>query len=94
LIKISKRCVNLLSEIGKYKWKELKVGEIKNEYEEPVKKDDHAMDCLRYLVNKIYIPVVNKIYIPEMKTEESIAREFAIELYGDEEEGNYDESSY
>jgi PBSX family phage terminase large subunit len=86
LIKISKRCVNLLSEIGKYKWKELKVGEIKNEYEEPVKKDDHAMDCLRYLVNKIYIP--------EMKTEESIAREFAIELYGDEEEGNYDESSY
>lgn len=86
LIKISKRCVNLLMEIGKYKWKELKVGEEKNEYEEPVKKDDHAMDALRYLINHIYIPLE--------PTNDVVAREFAIELYGDGEEGGgYDETS-
>ena len=88
LIKVSKRCVNLLSEIGKYKWKELKLGEIKNEYEEPVKKDDHAMDCLRYLINKIWLP--------EQRPEDSYAREFAIELYGldEDDQSMYDESSY
>ena len=43
-----------LEEIVDYKWKELKHGfETKNLPEEPIKKNDHAMDCLRYLVHYV-----------------------------------------
>ena len=37
-------------EIGAYVWKDLKAGSEKNDPEDPVKKDDHFMDALRYLV--------------------------------------------
>jgi len=44
----------LVEEIVDYKWKELKHGfESRNLPEEPVKKNDHAMDCLRYLVHYV-----------------------------------------
>ena len=43
-LQISSNCVNLIREIGNYKWKALKPGEVKNEYEEPIKRDDHC--CL------------------------------------------------
>lgn len=45
-------CVNLIDEIGKYKWNELTLAQEakRNEDEAPVKKDDHACDALRYLV--------------------------------------------
>jgi hypothetical protein len=58
---ICANCVNTLSEIGNYKWRELRAGEVKNEYEEPVKANDHAMDALRYLVNHIYKPVKQEV---------------------------------
>lgn len=38
------RCVNLLKEIGAYRWRENAAKE------EPVKENDHAMDALRYMV--------------------------------------------
>lgn len=44
---IHERCVNLLKEIGMYRWKE---GGPK---EEPVKENDHAMDALRYMVMQL-----------------------------------------
>lgn len=47
---ITKNCVNLIKEIRGYKWKKLKLGEMKNHSEEVVKKDDHAIDALLYLV--------------------------------------------
>ena len=55
---IHERCTNLLREFGSYRWSESK--EARNEKEEPVKADDHAMDALRYLVmeldnKKVYI---------------------------------------
>ena len=78
---VSKRCVNLIEEIGKYKWKQLKVGEEKNEYEEPVKKDDHAMDALRYFVNHIYVPVEKK--------EESTARSFMDEMEAENDDTTF-----
>lgn len=56
LLKITKNCVNTLSEMGKYKWKELKPGASREDMEEPVKRNDHTMDCMRYLVNKIAVP--------------------------------------
>jgi PBSX family phage terminase large subunit len=44
---IHERCVNLLKEIGMYRWKESATKE------EPVKENDHAMDALRYMVMQL-----------------------------------------
>lgn len=45
LVKILKNCTNLIREIERYSWdpKESDKG-----YDEPIKKDDHAVDALRY----------------------------------------------
>lgn len=45
-IKIHPRCVNLINELETYHYPENK-GDI-NEKEEPVKENDHLMDCIRY----------------------------------------------
>lgn len=50
---ITRNCVNLIRELKQYKWKRLKLGEEKNQPEEPVDKDNHAIDALCYLVNYI-----------------------------------------
>jgi phage terminase large subunit-like protein len=50
-LRISKNCVNLIRESRKYKWAKpisSKVQARTNNMETPVKKDDHAMDALRY----------------------------------------------
>lgn len=44
---IHERCVNLLKELGMYRWKE------NTTKEEPVKENDHAMDALRYMVMQL-----------------------------------------
>ena len=44
---IHPRCVNLLREIGTYRWRE------QSSKEEPVKENDHAMDALRYMVMQL-----------------------------------------
>jgi len=45
-------CVNLLDEIGEYRWQELSANQegTKNTHEAPRKYHDHAVDALRYLV--------------------------------------------
>lgn len=45
-------CLNLIEELVKYRWKELAPGTAatSNQREEPVKKDDHAADALRYAI--------------------------------------------
>lgn len=45
-------CTNLIDELVKYRWKELAPGQAatSNQKEEPVKKDDHAADALRYAI--------------------------------------------
>lgn len=47
---ITENCENLLAEIYKYKWDRhlTKIKDRKNKKEEPLKKDDHAMDAMRY----------------------------------------------
>ena len=55
---ISSRCSNLLRELGMYRWSQTKEG--RNDKEEPVKENDHAMDALRYMVmeldnKKVYV---------------------------------------
>jgi PBSX family phage terminase large subunit len=44
---ISPKCANLIREFSSYRWSESR--ENRNEKEEPVKENDHAMDCLRYM---------------------------------------------
>ena len=53
---ISEKCTNWFWERDRYKWKDLKPGQDRNEYEEPVKKNDHCMDETRYFVNYIWTP--------------------------------------
>lgn len=45
-------CSNLIDELIKYRWAELPPGSTatKNDKEEPVKKDDHSCDALRYAI--------------------------------------------
>lgn len=49
---IFSNCVNLIEEIGEYRWAELSAGQEgqKNQKEEPRKYNDHACDALRYLI--------------------------------------------
>ena len=46
-IHIHERCVNLIREMPQYEWKRNKDGEI---LDEPVKKNDHAVDALCYAI--------------------------------------------
>ena len=78
---ICKSCENTLREIGNYKWKELKPGQQRNEYEEPIKKDDHAMDSIRYFVNYIWTPIKP----PEKKQEQPGQGRSRLELQEKEE---------
>ena len=47
---ITNNCVNLIREVGLYRWQTIKKG---NEKEEPTKENDHAMDSLRYMVMEL-----------------------------------------
>lgn len=51
-------CQNLLEEISTYKYPELKANQVgtKAEHENPVKVDDHALDCLRYMILDLPTP--------------------------------------
>ena len=46
------KCPNLYREWMKYRYKSLteKMSRENNELERPVKKDDHCVDCLRYII--------------------------------------------
>lgn len=63
-LKITKNCVQLLTEINNYKWKKLKLGDNKNLPEEPVDKDNHFIDAMMYLVANIER---SKVESPEAK---------------------------
>lgn len=52
-LRITPNCVNLISEMKKYRWKTYtnkKLQYENNPYDQPHKKDDHACDALRYMV--------------------------------------------
>jgi phage terminase large subunit len=48
---IEPKCTNLIREFSSYRWNETKEG--RNDKEEPVKENDHAMDALRYMVMEL-----------------------------------------
>jgi len=45
---IFKSCINSIREVPGYRWAKKREGMASKE--EPVKKDDHVMDCIRYMV--------------------------------------------
>ena len=54
---INKKCVNLISEFEMYSYDDSK-GE-RNENENPIKHNDHALDALRYLVSSL-LPIITR----------------------------------
>lgn len=64
---LDKDCmIPFVDEIQNYRWEDYKEG-IKNAPEKPLKKDDHAMDALRYFINYMEIskPISPKPHIPQ-----------------------------
>jgi len=53
-LRIFQRCVNLRTELQTYRWKDLKPGAKQDAPEKPLKKNDHVVDALRYMVNYLY----------------------------------------
>ena len=49
-IKIFRTCTNLIWEIERYHWAERKESNLGESKPVPYKKDDHLVDCLRYIV--------------------------------------------
>ncbi len=49
-LQITENCVNLIRELGLYRWQTIRVG---NEKEEPLKDNDHTLDALRYIIMEI-----------------------------------------
>jgi phage terminase large subunit len=64
-IKIFRNCENTIREIENWKWRKLKPGIMKNEPDEPMDKDDHCCDSLRYLT----MAVISK---PDLHKEEIV----------------------
>ena len=54
-------CRHLITELQTYRWKDLKPGAVIDAPERPLKKEDHAVDALRYGINYLYeTPNLNK----------------------------------
>ena len=64
---VTRNCVNLIHELQRYRWStwaSKKLNSEKNKKEEPHKKDDHAVDALRYLVASR--PEMEDFSVPEI----------------------------
>ena len=49
-LKIFRNNQNTITEVSNWKWKELKPGVVKNKPEEPEDSNNHACDCIKYLI--------------------------------------------
>ena len=52
-IRVHSNCVNTVREFGSYKYPEQSLDQKRNNSEIPIDKDNHAMDCLRYIVAEL-----------------------------------------
>jgi phage terminase large subunit len=55
-LKINRRCVNLISELYSYQWKE------SSQKTEPIKSNDHGLDAIRYLCMRIDNPTPKPVF--------------------------------
>lgn len=67
-IKIFKNCVHTIREVISWKWKSLKPGVEKNNPEEPVDKDNHACDDIKYIVASRYHATIKQEPKPSKMT--------------------------
>ena len=51
MLRITRNCVNLITEIKGYKWKTIKLGAKSNLPEQPVDRDNHCLDSMCYLIS-------------------------------------------
>lgn len=56
-LKVNKRCINLISEFEMYSYDDERTE--RNEEENPIKSNDHALDSLRYFVSS-FLPVIQR----------------------------------
>ncbi len=56
-LKINKRCINTITEFEMYSYEDEK--REKNELENPIKSNDHALDALRYVVSSL-LPLITR----------------------------------
>jgi PBSX family phage terminase large subunit len=68
---IFSKCVNLRTELGEYRWKDLKVGATQDAPEKPVKRNDHSCDALKYMISYIYDT-------PELKVQSRDWRDYSV----------------
>lgn len=60
LVKISNNCKNMIEEFGGYVWDD------KEDYDKPVKENDHLMDSCRYFINTMNLYRPKKNYISRL----------------------------
>ena len=53
-LRIFTRCTNLRTELQTYRWKDLKPSAVTDAPEKPLKKQDHAVDALRYMTMYLF----------------------------------------
>lgn len=72
-IKITRNCVNFIREIKNYKWKKVKLGSDKEIPDEPIQKDNHAIDAALYITaNLEHLNVVTPEQIEHKRSLEYI----------------------
>jgi PBSX family phage terminase large subunit len=90
-LKIFRTCVNTIKEAINYKFPEITMDDNdKNLDEKPVKKDDHAMDSLRYNIMRLPenpLDLVNEAYGPPKRYDTKSAEEFDYSEF--EKEGDF-----
>jgi hypothetical protein len=95
-LKIFRTCVNTIKEAINYKFPEITMDDNdKNLDEKPVKKDDHAMDSLRYNIMRLPenpLDLVNEAYGPPKRYDTKSAEEFDYNEF--EKEGDWASYGY
>lgn len=69
-IKIFRSCTNTINEIMNWKWKARKPGDTMNDPETPEDKDNHAADCIKYLIT-------SRFGVPDIKKDKAPYRSYA-----------------
>lgn len=72
-LRVFRNCLNLRTELQVYRYRDIKPNAVSEEgREQPVKKDDHLVDALRYAVNYLY---ETKVELKKKKTYKDYLRE-------------------
>lgn len=77
---IHRRCVNAWREMQAYRWKPRPANSVSNEPEEPVKKNDHAPDDIRYMIqSRPRIDLLKTVNPFQLFKEAQLGRQFKLD---------------